>query len=160
MERASMDDGRDLEYVELGDPQGQAVIHLHGMPNTAGSAVFWDDAARRHQVRLVAVSRPGYGASTTTAPGLASVGRDVAQLAVGLGIEDFAVVGVSGGGPYALAVATQAPSRVRAVLVAAGPGPCCDVAPELLDEADLRAIELLASGDPMGAVAVVTQGVA
>src|SRR6478609_275871 len=63
-------DGRDVEYLEVGDPSGQPVVHLHGTPGTAGSGALLEDAARRNGVRLLAVSRPGYGRSTTTPPGL------------------------------------------------------------------------------------------
>ena len=69
------------------------------------------------------VSRPGYGASTSTPPGLASVGRQVVELADLLGWSTFGTFGSSGGGPYALATAAVAPDRVTRVAVAAGPGP-------------------------------------
>ena len=38
-------DGRDIEYVEVGDPSGQPVVYLHGTPGTAGSGVLLEDAA-------------------------------------------------------------------------------------------------------------------
>lgn len=149
-------DGREIEYVELGDPHGEPVVHLHGTPGTAGSAALLEDAASRYGVRLLAITRPGYGRSTTTQPGLASVGRDVGELARALGVDEFAVLGVSGGGPFALATAAALPARVRLVLVAAGPGPVHLLAPQHLGADDVRALELLAAGDVGGAVALVT----
>jgi pimeloyl-ACP methyl ester carboxylesterase len=149
-------DGRDLEYVEVGDPNGQPVVHLHGTPGTAGSVALLDKAAGRNGVRLLGVSRPGYGGSTTTPPGLLSVAGDVGELATALGIEEFAVLGVSGGGPFALATAAALPARVRRVLIAAGPGPVHLIAPQMLEPDDVRALELLAAGDVSGAVALVT----
>lgn len=159
METCPIGDGRVLENADFGDPTGSLVIYLHGTPNTAGSAVFWDAAARRQRFRLVAMSRPGYGASTLTPPGLGAVGRDVADLATALGHEQYAVVGVSGGGPYALAAAAKAPERVQAVVVVAGPGCWRDVAPDVLAPEDREAIALMGAGDADGAVAVVTDGV-
>lgn len=156
MDLLRISDGRDLEYLEVGDPRGQPVVYLHG---TAGSAALFDDAARRRGVRLIALSRPGYGASRTTAPGLLSVARDVGELAGGLGIEEFAVLGISGGGPFALAVGAALPMRVSNILVAAGPGPYREIAPDALAPEDVRALELLAAGDIDGAVAAVTSGV-
>ena len=150
-----MADGRDVEYVEVGDPSGQPVVHLHGTPGTAGSGALLEDAARRNGVRLLAVSRPGYGRSTTTPPGL-GVARDVGELASGLGIEEFAVLGVSGGGPFALATAAALPARVRRVLIAASPGPVHLLAPQHLEPDDVQALELLAAGDVDSAVALVT----
>jgi len=151
-------DGRELEYAEGGEPAGRLVLYLHGTPGTAGSGALLDDAARRHGVRLVSVSRPGYGASTTTPPSLVSVGQDVAALTAGLGIEAFDVLGTSGGGPFALATAAVAPTRVRRVLVAAGLGPVHLLAPELLDPDDVRALELVAAGDVDSATALMTAG--
>jgi pimeloyl-ACP methyl ester carboxylesterase len=149
-------DGREVEYVEVGDPGGRPVVHLHGTPGTAGSAALLEDAARHNGVRLLAVSRPGYGRSTTTPPGLLSVARDVGELASALAVEEFAVLGVSGGGPFALATAAALPARVRHVLIAAGSGPVHLIAPQHLEPDDVRALELLAAGDVDGAVALVT----
>jgi pimeloyl-ACP methyl ester carboxylesterase len=152
-------DGNVLEYLEVGDPQGQPVVYLHGTPGTAGSAVLYGDAADQLGVRLVAVSRPGYGESSTTAPGLLSVGHDIGALATGLGIETFSVLGVSGGGPFALAVGAAIGPRIRSILVAAGPAPIREVAPDMLGPEDLEALDLLAAGEVDRAVAVVTDGV-
>jgi pimeloyl-ACP methyl ester carboxylesterase len=151
-----MADGREVEYIEVGDPIGQPVVHLHGTPGTAGSGALLEHAARRNGVRLIAVSRPGYGRSTTTAPGLLSVARDVGELASGLAVEEFAVLGASGGGPFALATAAALPTRVRRVLIAASPGPVHLLAPQHLEPDDVQALELLAAGDVEGAVALVT----
>ena len=120
---ARLPSGLVLEYVDLGDPDGVPVVYQPGTPSTAGGGALLDDAARSRGVRLVAVSRPGYGASTPTPPGLASVGRQVVELADLLGWATFGTYGSSGGGPYALATAAVALDRVSRVAVAAGPGP-------------------------------------
>jgi pimeloyl-ACP methyl ester carboxylesterase len=151
-----MADGRDVEYLAVGDPSGRPVVHLHGTPGTAGSAALLEDAARRNDVRLLAASRPGYGRSTTTPPGLLTVARDVGELASGLGVEEFAVLGASGGGPFALATAAAMPARVHRVLIAASPGPVHLLAPQHLEPDDVQALELLAAGDVDGAVDLVT----
>jgi pimeloyl-ACP methyl ester carboxylesterase len=149
-------DGRALEYLEVGDARGQPVVYLHGTPGTAASGALLDEAAHLQGVRLVAMSRPGYGESTTTPPGLLSVGRDVGELADGLGFGEFAVLGASGGGPFALATAAALTTRVRHVLVAAGLGPVHLIAPELLEPEDVQALDLLAEGKVDSAVATVT----
>jgi pimeloyl-ACP methyl ester carboxylesterase len=154
-----MADGRALEYLEVGDPRGQAVVYLHGTPGTAGSAALLHAAALRQRVRLLAISRPGYGESTTTPPGLVSVGRDVGELADGVGVGEFTVFGASGGGPFALATAAALPTRVRHVLVAAGLGPVHLLAPDALEPEDREALDLLAAGEVDRAVATVTDEV-
>ncbi len=73
-----------------------------------------------------------------------------------LDVPRFVSMGTSGGGPYALAVAALAPDRVTSVAVLGGPGDHREVNPEDLEDADQRAIELLAAGDVDEASAVLT----
>jgi pimeloyl-ACP methyl ester carboxylesterase len=148
-------DARTLEYADLGDPAGTPVLFFPGTPGTAGQAAVVAEAARANGVRLIALSRPGYGASTTTPPGLTPVAADALELADQLGVDDVVAMGSSGGGPYALALAALAPGRVSRVFVLGGPGVHAEVNPEELDEADREAIGLLAAGDVAGAVSVL-----
>jgi pimeloyl-ACP methyl ester carboxylesterase len=148
-------DARTLEYADLGDPAGRPVLFFPGTPGTAGQAVVVADAARTNGVRLISLSRPGYGASTTTAPGLTPAVADALELADELGLDDVVAMGSSGGGPYALALAALAPIRVSHVFVLGGPGVHAEVNPEQLDDVDRQAIDLLAAGDPAGAVSVL-----
>ena len=129
---ATLLDGSVLEYADLGAPDGVPVVYQPGSPSTAGCGALLDDSARRHGVRLISVSRPGYGASSNTPPTLTSVGHQVVALADALGWSSFSTYGSSGGGPYALATAAVAPGRVTQVVVAAGPGPG-DAASDPLD---------------------------
>ena len=117
----ALTDGRRLEYADLGDPEGVPVIFLHGTPSTGGQGAVVAEAAGSHGVRLIAPSRPGYGASTMSPPGLASTANDTLELADQLGLERFALLGSSGGGPFALAMAASAPERVIAIAVLASP---------------------------------------
>jgi pimeloyl-ACP methyl ester carboxylesterase len=66
-------------------------------------------------VRYVVVDRPGFGGSDPDpARTVADFAADVEQLADGIGVGRFAVVGVSAGAPYALACAWGMPERVTA----------------------------------------------
>lgn len=113
-------DGRALAYREWGDLAGSPVVFVHGSP---GSSVWspdpHQDATRAAAVRLIAVDRPGFGGSDVL-PGLTLGGwaADVAELADGLGLECFAMVGLSGGGPWAAACAALIPERLAAVGIA------------------------------------------
>ena len=75
-------------------------------------------------MRLIAIERPGIGDST---PHLYSRvldwADDVRQVSETLGVERFGVVGLSGGGPYALACAHEMPERVAAAVVLGGVAP-------------------------------------
>ncbi|WUJ56367.1 alpha/beta hydrolase [Kribbella sp. NBC_00382] len=94
---------------------------MHGCPDTRHAAYCGDVAARRTGVRLIAVNRPGYGLSTEAASSHLSVADDVAAVADLLGVGRYGVLGMSIGGPYALACAARHPERVTAVGVVASP---------------------------------------
>ena len=120
-----LSDGRQLAYAEYGDPDGQPIVLLHGIP---GSRLFWGalpGSPFRPGLRLIAPDRPGYGLSDPFRRGLtvADYPSDVVQLADALGIDKFAVFGPSGGGPYALACAWKLPERLTAVGVFASVAP-------------------------------------
>lgn len=117
-------DGRRLAYDLLGDPGGPAVMMFHGTPGSRLHLGAGDEPARRLGVRLVVPDRPGCGQSTDH-PGrtLMSWAADVAALADDLGLGGFVVVGVSGGGPFALAAGHSLPDRVRAVVTVGSPAP-------------------------------------
>jgi len=73
---------------------------------------------------MIASDRPGFGLSDfkprRTIPDFT---RDVCELADHLGLQRFAALGVSGGGPYAAACAARIPERLSAALLV------CSVAP-------------------------------
>jgi pimeloyl-ACP methyl ester carboxylesterase len=128
-----------LERAEYGVPAGVPVFYHPGTPSTAGAARLLDEPARAARVRLVSITRPGYAGSPDTTPGPASVGRRTVALADALGVVEFGVVGASGGGPYALACAAVAPSRVTRVVVLAGTAPGRAPAEDADAVAELRA---------------------
>lgn len=116
-------DGRRLAYAEYGRRLGSPAFYFHGTPGGALEGRFLDEAARLHDVRLIAVDRPGYGRSDFHAGRkLGDFAGDVAQLADALDIERFAVVGLSGGGPHAQACAARIPERLTSAVIVSGAG--------------------------------------
>lgn len=115
--------GRLLGVAEYGLPQGKPFFYFHGHPGARLEAKFLDEAARKRGLRLIGVDRPGLGLSTYQ-PGrrLLDWPYDVAELADQFGISRFGVVGLSGGGPYALACAYSLPRRLLACGVISGVG--------------------------------------
>jgi pimeloyl-ACP methyl ester carboxylesterase len=116
----TLDDGRVLHVYDSGPPNAPdplVVFWHHGTPNTGAPPGPLLPAAGRLGVRWVAHDRPGYGSSTPV-PGRAvgSAATDVAAVADAFGIDRFAVMGHSGGGPHALACAALLPDRVRAAV--------------------------------------------
>lgn len=120
-------DGRRLAYASLGPPDGFPVIYLHGAVGTALTATPELVAAvERLGVRWISLSRPGFGRSDAhAARTLLTVASDVGELARRHGWPQLAVVGVSSGGPYALACGYALPGLVAAVGVTAGISPLC-----------------------------------
>ena len=111
-------DGREIGVAEYGDPQGAPCVYLHGAGSSRLEAAASDEAARRRHVRLVALDRSGYGRSSAgRGDSLASLAHDVAEVTRAIGLEPAAVVGVSAGGPYALACAALHPERFTVVVL-------------------------------------------
>jgi len=108
-----LSDGRRLGYAEFGDRAGTPVIYFHGWPGARVEARLGDDAARDRGVRLIAIDRPGMGLSAFQ-PARAFVDwpDDVVEVAANLGLDRFAVLGISGGGPYAAACAWKLADRL------------------------------------------------
>jgi pimeloyl-ACP methyl ester carboxylesterase len=109
-------DGRALGYAEYGVPDGAPVLYFHGFPGSRLEAALTEGPATALGARVIALDRPGYGLSD---PQLGrEIGHwpeDVGQLADHLGLERFAVLGTSGGGPYAMACAARLAERLTHV---------------------------------------------
>jgi pimeloyl-ACP methyl ester carboxylesterase len=76
------------------------------------------------RVRLISFDRPGYGGSDRLVGRcVADAAKDVAAVADAYGLERFAVVGRSGGGPHALACAALLPDRTTRAAVLVGLAP-------------------------------------
>jgi pimeloyl-ACP methyl ester carboxylesterase len=118
------DDGRSLTAYDVGDPGGRPIVFHHGTPMSGTPFAPHVAFAEANRIRLVSFDRAGYGDSSRN-PGrtVIDVARDVEAIADALGLERFAVWGLSGGGPHALATAAGLPDRVVAVAAAASVAP-------------------------------------
>ena len=120
----NLSSGRKLCYAEFGDPKGAPDFYFHGWPCSRLHGWSMDAAAKRCGIRLVCPDRPGIGLSDYH-PGRALLDwpQVVEELAAHLGWGQFHVVGVSGGGPYALACALRLPGRLLSCQVLCGAPP-------------------------------------
>jgi len=122
--RLTLPEGRTLSYAEFGRSTGIPVIYCHGFPGSRLEAAFADRVASTLGARLIAVDRPGIGLSDYAANRtFLEWADDVCSLVDHLGLDQFSVLGVSGGAPYALACAFKLPERVRSTAVVSGVGP-------------------------------------
>lgn len=122
---ALLADGRVLAYATYGSPDGCPLFLMHGCPGSRRDGALFDEGllAELH-VRLIVPDRPGLGRSSAhPRRSLAGWPADLAALADALGLELFAVAGISGGGPYALAAAAALPDRVTGLALISSLGP-------------------------------------
>lgn len=127
---------RVLRIRQAGTAQGTPILYFHGTPGSRLDLAFGDELARRRGCRIISFDRPGYGGSTESAFSLASVARDALAIADVLALGSFSTLGLSGGGPFALATAAVGGDRVARVGVASGGGPFEFVADALNELSD------------------------
>jgi pimeloyl-ACP methyl ester carboxylesterase len=117
-------DGRQLSTQVYGDPDGKPVFLLHGTPGSRLGPHPRAALLHRLGVQLIAFDRPGYGKSDRLeGRRVADAATDVLAIADAYGLDKFAVVGRSGGGPHALACAALLPDRVTKAAVLVGLAP-------------------------------------
>jgi pimeloyl-ACP methyl ester carboxylesterase len=122
--RFVLPDGRVVTYREFGAANGYPVLATHGTPGSRLKFAAGHSDAEQLGLRLISPDRWGYGSSDPhPQPALARYADDIAEFADGLRIDDFSLVGVSGGGPFAVAVAAAVPERVRSLALVAPVGP-------------------------------------
>ena len=116
---------RQIGFAEFGNPQGRAVFWLHGTPGARRQIPTEARSfASRNNIRLIGIDRPGIGSSTPHQyENVLGFTDDLRTIADTLGINRFAVIGLSGGGPYTLATAAAMPDRVVMAAVLGGVAP-------------------------------------
>ena len=104
---------RQIGFAEFGNPQGRAVFWLHGTPGARRQIPTEARSfAARKNIRLIGIDRPGIGSSTPHQyENVLGFTDDLRTIADTLGINRFAVIGLSGGGPYTLATAAAMPDQ-------------------------------------------------
>lgn len=117
--------GRRIGFAEFGPADGRSVVWLHGTPGARRQVPAEARAfAEREGLRIVGIDRPGIGSSTPHLyDNILGFTADLEVVADRLGLEQMAVIGLSGGGPYALAAGAVLPHRVAAVGVLGGVAP-------------------------------------
>ncbi|KAJ0117734.1 lpha beta hydrolase [Diaporthe amygdali] len=128
----TLPDGRKIGYAQYGDPNGKPIISLHGILGSRLESALLDANAKELGARIIAIERPGIGWSDPSRTPLKERrvidhAKDVEALAEHLQVKEYAVLGTSAGGPYALGCAHSLPSSsskpaLRAVAILTGLG--------------------------------------
>jgi pimeloyl-ACP methyl ester carboxylesterase len=120
-------DGRSLGFRVWGDPAGEPMLMMHGTPGSRLEFAIGHEGARRLGLAVVVPDRWGYG-MTSMPPRveLPAFAADMGALMDHLGYRRFAVGGISGGGPFASAVAACLGGRITALALICPVGPIAD----------------------------------
>ena len=125
-QQIKLKDGRLLGYAEYGDLNGKPVFYFHGFP---GSRLDWrfsdpNDVAAQLNIRIISLDRPGMGLSDFKPERrISDWPNDVIEVADSLNLDTFGVIGISGGGPYAVVCTYKIPERLTKTLIISGMGP-------------------------------------
>lgn len=148
---------RRLSFAEYGSRRGPAIVWMHGTPGARRQIPPEARAyAERAGLRLIGLDRPGIGSSTSHLyPDVLDWTRDLELVLETLAIDTVRIIGLSGGGPYALAAGAAMPDRVHGVGVLGGVAPTRG-----LDAAAGGAVQLAVQLAPLLTIARVPLSVA
>jgi non-heme chloroperoxidase len=115
-------DGRRLRYLDLGAAKWTPFVFFGGLATSVGAFGLTEFGRRTREslsLRAISVERNGLG-ETPLEPGLGypAAVDDVLSVLGALGIDRFSLVAISGGGPFAAALAARTPERVRSLHLA------------------------------------------
>ena len=118
--RVTRDDGSEIAVEVAGEPDGAPVLLCHGLADSRLSAHGLRPAAAELGLRVIVPDRPGTG-GTDLRPMSRVVDwvQDAALVLDRLQVGSAALLGISGGGPFAAACAAAMPGRVASLTLIA-----------------------------------------
>lgn len=124
-QKLTLSDGRTLGYAEYGNSTDYPLLYFHGYPSSRLEGWGFGKWPQTHRFRLIVPDRPGFGLSSFQPNRqILDWPADVQALVSHLGLSQFAILGCSGGGPYAIACAYLLPAHMLSAMgVVAGAPP-------------------------------------
>ena len=117
----TLPDGRTLEVVTAGKPEGSAIVFHHGTPGAWITWESWLPVVKAQGGFAIAFSRAGYGLSDRNKRRtVISNSHDTAAILAHFGISTFVSIGWSGGGPHCLADTTLAQNKAAISIAGVG----------------------------------------
>ncbi|KAK4498133.1 hypothetical protein PRZ48_010789 [Zasmidium cellare] len=127
----TLKDGRRLGYSTLSGPDVEqnapTILYFHGWPGAHPEGGMLKKSVIKRQVRLLTLSRPGFGESSFKAD-RTHLGwvEDVLEFVDQIGVQQFYILGFSGGSPYTLACLASIPKdRLLRAAIVSGAYPGC-----------------------------------
>ena len=118
---AKLSSGRNLGYSEYGDPKGVPLFFFHGWPSSGLQGEILHRPALELGIRVISPDRPGIGLSDFEPNRrLIDWPAVIDELARHMKFDRFHLLGVSGGGPYALVTARANPDRILGTSIVCG----------------------------------------
>jgi pimeloyl-ACP methyl ester carboxylesterase len=109
-----------LAYTEYGNSKGYPILAQHGLIASIRDGGLFDLLVKQG-LRVICAARPGYGESSPKEmDNIGEWGKIVKVLANHLKLEQFDVLGMSSGAPYAYAVAHELKERTRNLYIFSG----------------------------------------
>lgn len=116
--------GKKLLIQEWGSEDLPVVLFVHGFPGCADHGGLMAASSKWGAFRLIAMDRPGYGQSDLQKNITPSkFAGQIKGLLDEKGVDELSIITVSGGAPYAMAVAYLLQKRVRKMTSVAGAAP-------------------------------------
>lgn len=116
-------DGRRLEYLILGDPEGAPVFFLQTELGLSRLPMFVEDQARQRGVRVISPIRAGFGLSAPVPDGK-KFGKQVAEDLLTVmdheGIESLPVISIAADNGFAAHMHILRPGSVAAIIATSG----------------------------------------
>ncbi len=126
-ERLVLPDERQLGFSVIGE--GTPVLYFHGTASSRLETLLLKDFASAYSLKIISADRPGYGLSTfAPRKRLRDFASDVSFLMAYLGIEKYALLAWSGGGPFGLTYVALFPKHVSKAVIVGSPALPFDVA--------------------------------
>ncbi len=110
--------GFDILYADYGPPKGPSILYFHGWGDGFQAGLPREYVLADAGYRIIMPNRPGYKGTSINFGGTAADTAAMARnLLDALAIDRVHVMGTSGGGPAALAFASQYQSRTKALIL-------------------------------------------
>ena len=114
-------DHQEIAFTEYGNPKGFPILAQHGLIASIRDGKLFDTLIKNQNFRVICIARPGYGESSPIVmENIGRWGKLVKNLTDQLGIEQFDVLGMSSGAPYAYAIARELKKHTRNIYIFSG----------------------------------------